>query len=102
MLAIGTGKKFDDPTRFTFGDCRAYMRSEQEMLAAFPNNPEAIYNTGKIADMCNFEFETNKLFFPKFAIPKNKTDKEHFQDLCLAGLDKLIAQKRIASDDKPK
>ncbi|MBM17631.1 MAG: DNA polymerase III subunit alpha [Epsilonproteobacteria bacterium] len=102
MLAIGTGKKFDDPTRFTFGDCRAYMRSEQEMLAAFPNNHEAIYNTGKIADMCNFEFETNKLFFPKFAIPKNKTDEEHFQDLCLAGLDKLIAQKRIASDDKPK
>lgn len=100
MLAIGTGKKFDDPTRFTFGECRAYMRSEQEMLQAFPNNHEAVYNTGKIANMCDFEFETGKLFFPKFEIPKQKTDAEHFQDLCIAGLDKLIANKRIKVEEK--
>ena len=102
MLAIGIGKKFDDPTRFTFGECRPYMRSEDEMHQAFPNNPEAIYNTGKVADLCNFEFEKDKLFFPEFELPKEKTDVEHFKDLCFDGLDKLIKNKRIKEEEKPK
>ena len=83
MLALQTGKKWDDPTRFTFGACRAYMRSEQEMLEIFKDHPQAVYNTGVIADMCNFEFETGKLFFPAFAIPEGKTDVQYFRELCL-------------------
>lgn len=100
MLAIGTGKKFDDPTRFSFGECRAYMRSPEEMLELFSHNPEIIYNTGKIADMCNFEFETKKLFFPSFELPKNTTEEQYFRDLCLKGLEKLIQQRRIDFEKK--
>jgi len=95
MLALQTGKKWDDPTRFTFGDCRAYMRSESEMLEIFKDHEQAVYNTGVIADMCNFDFETDKLFFPAFKIPDNKTDVQYFRELCLQGLDKLIANNRI-------
>lgn len=95
MLAIGTGKRFDDPTRFSFKECRAFMRSEQQMLEIFPNNPEVIYNSGLIADMCNFEFETKKLFFPQFQTPENKTPEQHFQDLCRAGLQTLADNKRF-------
>jgi DNA polymerase-3 subunit alpha len=98
MLAIGTGKRFDDPTRFSFKECRAYMRSEQEMLKIFPNNPEVVYNTGMIADRCNFDFETKKLFFPQFQTPANKTPEEHFQDLCRAGLAQLVATKRFPEE----
>lgn len=98
MLAIGTGKRFDDPTRFSFKDCRAYMRSEAQMLELFKDHPEVVYNSGKIADMCNFEFETKKLFFPKFQTPENKSPEEHFQDLCRAGLQKLADNKRFPID----
>ena len=100
MLALQTGKKWDDPTRFTFGECRAYMRSEQEMLEIFKGHEQAVYNTGVIADMCNFNFETDKLFFPEFEIPDGKTDVQYFRELCLQGLDKLIANKRIDSEKK--
>lgn len=95
MLAIGTGKRFDDPTRFSFKECRAYMRSESEMLQIFPNNPEVVYNSGIIADMCNFDFETKKLFFPEFQTPQDKTPEQHFQDLCRAGLQNLAETKRF-------
>jgi DNA polymerase-3 subunit alpha len=95
MLALQTGKKWDDPTRFTFGQCRAYMRSESEMLEIFKDHEQAVYNTGVIADMCNFDFEMGKLFFPEFKIPDGKTDVQYFRELCLNGLDKLIAHKRI-------
>ncbi len=100
MLALQTGKKWDDPTRFTFGECRAYMRSEQEMLEIFHDHTDAVYNTGAIADLCNFQFQTGKLFFPEFKIPDNKTDVQYFQELCLAGLDKLIANQRIEVAEK--
>ncbi|MBP6870218.1 DNA polymerase III subunit alpha [Candidatus Babeliales bacterium] len=100
MLALQTGKKWDDPTRFTFGECRAYMRSEQEMLEIFTEHPQAVYNTGVIADMCNFEFTTDKLFFPEFKIPDEKTDTQYFRELCLAGLDLLIENKRIDTEKK--
>lgn len=102
MLAIGTGKRFDDPTRFSFKECRAYMRSPEEMLEIFKDTPEVVYNTGKIADMCNFEFQTGKLFFPKFQTPEGKTPEENFKDLCNAGLQKLADNKRFPLEDLPK
>lgn len=102
MLAIGTGKRFDDPTRFSFKECRAYMRSPEEMLEIFKDYPEAVYNTGKIADMCNFEFETKKLFFPNFQTPQDKTPEQHFQDLCRAGLQTLAKNNRFPLEEMQK
>jgi DNA polymerase-3 subunit alpha len=45
--------------------------------------------------MCNFDFETKKLFFPKFETPEGKTPEDHFQDLCRAGLQTLAQNKRF-------
>lgn len=92
MLAVQTQAKITDPDRFTFGDCRVYMRTAQEMLECFPNHPEAIWNSGKIADMCDFDFETGKLFFPQFEIPQKLTREEYFSQLCNKGLQTLINQ----------
>lgn len=94
MLAIQTQSKMEDPERFTFGDCRAYMRTPQEMAEIFANYPNAYFNSGVIADRCNFDFTYNKLFFPKFAIPENQTPEEYFKLLCYKGLGEL-AEKRI-------
>ena len=100
MLAIQTRRKFDDPDRFTFGKCRAYLRTQDEMLAIFKDHPEAVYNSGKIADMCNFEFETGKLFFPNFEIPANHTQASFFKELCQAGLENLISKQRILVENR--
>ena len=78
MLAIQTHDKIDNPDRYTFGDCRVYMRTTQEMLEIFKDHPEAVWNAGEIADMCNFEFETGKLFFPKFEIPARSYARKLF------------------------
>lgn len=95
MLAIQTHHKITDPDRFSFGDCRAYMRTQDEMLELFKDHEDAVWASGKIADMCNFQFETGKLFFPKFAIPENATQESYFKDLCYEGLEKLLAMGRI-------
>ncbi len=100
MLAIQTHNKIDDPDRFTFGKCRAYMRTQDEMLEIFKNNHDAIWNSGKIADMCDFKFETGKLFFPKFEVPIEHTQDSYFRYLCQFGFEKLIQNERIDTQEK--
>ncbi len=89
MLAIQTHDKIDNPDRYTFGDCRVPIRTAQEMLTIFKEQEQAVWNTGIIADQCEFDFETDKLFFPKFAIPSNHTPESYFNTLCLQGLQQL-------------
>ena len=98
MLAIQTHAKLDDPDRYTFGDCRVPIRSTEEMLSLFPDHQDAIWNTGKVADMCSFDFETGKLFFPQFEIPKEYSQETYFKHLCQIGLDRLIHEGLIGND----
>lgn len=100
MLAIQTHAKITDPDRFSFGDCRAHIRTAQEMLTLFKDHEDAVWNTGKIADMCEFKFETGKLFFPQFEIPTGYTQETYFADICRAGLEKLCASERFLIDQK--
>jgi DNA polymerase-3 subunit alpha len=89
MLAIQTKATIDDPKRFSFGDCRVFVRSAEQMLQAFPQSPEAVWNTGHIADMCEFDFEFGKLHFPQFPIPAKHTKETYFESLCKEGLERL-------------
>lgn len=98
MLSIQTHHKITDANRFTFGDCRVHIRTEQEMLNIFSQHESAVWNSGKIADMCNFDFETGKLFFPQFEIPQQITQEEFFKNLCQEGFKKLIEKGSIDSD----
>ena len=70
MLAIQTHDKIDNPDRYTFGDCRVPIRSTKEMLTIFKDHEQAVWNTGIIADSCEFDFNTGKLFFPKVCNPR--------------------------------
>lgn len=92
MLSIQTHDKIDNPNRYTFGDCRVYVRTAQEMLAIFKDHEDAVWNSGKIADSCEFDFETGKLFFPKFAIPDNQKEDDYFAYLCRKGLQERVDQ----------
>jgi DNA polymerase III subunit alpha len=89
LLAIQTKSTMDDPKRMTFGEIQAHLRTTDEMLEIFKDNQEAVWNTGKLADKCHFEFEFGKLFFPKFPIPKEHTEETYFEKMCWEGLEKI-------------
>lgn len=101
MLCIQTHKKISDDDRFSFGECRPWVRSTQEMLAAFEDHEEVVWNTGTVADSCEFAFETGKLFFPKFEIPTDETQDDYFARLCHEGLKKLIEKGAIIEPHEP-
>jgi DNA polymerase III subunit alpha len=100
FLAIQTHSKIDDPDRFSFGECRAYMRTAEEMLACFKGHEQAVWNTGRIADLCTFDFETGKLFFPQCPVPTQVTPEDHFKYLSQEGLEKLIINELIPAQER--
>src|SRR5213595_2866990 len=68
LLAIGTGKDLDDPNRFRFFGQESYVKSEREMRALFPDHPEVVAETQRVAELCEFDFE-KRYFLPQFPRP---------------------------------
>src|SRR2546426_8286829 len=68
LLAIGTGKDLDDPNRFRFFGQESYVKSEREMRALFPDHPEVVGETQRVANLCEFDFE-KRYFLPQFPRP---------------------------------
>ena len=86
LLCIQTGKTLDDPGRMKFQTQEFYVKSEEEMASPFPQHPEAIENTAKIAELCSVEFEFGKYHLPNFKLPEGWTDADaYFEKLCLDG-----------------
>ena len=85
LLAIGTGKKLEDEDLMSFETDEFYLKTGEQMSALFPDVPEAVANTLKIAEMCNVEFEFHKLKLPVFDIG-SKNHLEHLSEMSYEGL----------------
>ena len=85
LLCVQTGKTVDDPNRMKFSTEEFYLKSEEELRELFPNVPEALENTAKIAQRCNVEFVFNQYHLPSFPVPEGYTDEEYFRKVCMDG-----------------
>ena len=85
LLCIQTGKTVDDENRMRYEPQNFYLRTTEEMAALFPEYPEAVENTGKIAEMCNVEFTFGKYHLPEFKLPEGCDSFSYFKELCDKG-----------------
>ena len=93
LLCIQTGKKMNDVDRMKMGTDEFYVKSPEEMEDYFKNIPEAIENTVKIAEKCNFDFEFGHTKLPNYEVPKEyKTHSDFFKELCYTGLKKRYGE----------
>ncbi len=83
LVCVATGKQVTDTKRIRFIDCpNYYVKSADEMKELFPDLPEAISNTVKLAEKCNLEITTlGKWFFPKYEVPDHKTAEDYLTEL---------------------
>ncbi len=86
LLAVQTGKDFDDDSRLSLKEINLSMRSPSEMEKIF--GKEICENTAKIAEECEFRFEFGKPIFPHFELPKDQTPKTYLEKLSWEGLTK--------------
>lgn len=88
LMCIQMGKTVDDPDRMKFETDEFYIKSTEEMQALFPQWPEAIENTAKIAEACNLDFVFGEHHLPEFKLPEGETDSDsYFEKLCWQGFD---------------
>ena len=97
LLAIGTGKDLDDPNRFRFIGQESYVKSEAEMRALFPDHPDAIDNTQRVADLCEFDFE-KRYYLPEFPRPAAyATDNDLLVELATTGAERRFGRPLTAA-----
>ncbi|MBA2671664.1 MAG: DNA polymerase III subunit alpha, partial [Gemmatimonadetes bacterium] len=68
LLCIGLGKDHSDPSRMKYDD-GLYFKSHLEMAERFPDRPDVIENTLRIAEQVDVEFE-KKYYVPSFPLPE--------------------------------
>ncbi|MBA2565500.1 MAG: DNA polymerase III subunit alpha [Gemmatimonadetes bacterium] len=68
LLCIQTGKTLDDEARMRFSSDDFYFKAPEEMASLFGDVPEALANTGEIAERCNVELEF-RTHLPAFPLP---------------------------------
>ena len=85
LLCIQTGKTVDDENRMRYEPQNFYLRSTEEMAALFPDHPDAVENTGKIAERCNVEFTFGKYHLPEFKLPEGYDSFSYLKKLCDEG-----------------
>ena len=86
LLCIQTGHTVEDEDTLEFGSEEFYLKSEGEMAALFPDVPEALENTEKIARRCQVDLEFGQTKLPAFTTPDGSDNLEFFQRLCRQGL----------------
>ena len=92
LLCIQLNKTVGEETGMGFETDEFYLKSEEEMRALFPQVPEAIDNTGKIAERCNYDFEFGHTQLPHFEAPDGKDNYDYFEEQCFAGLNRLYGE----------
>jgi len=86
LLCINTGRFRTDANRMRMETNQFYLRSPEEMYAAFEGHEEAVRRTQEIADSVDIQLELGKRHFPVFTPPDGKTSQDYLRELCLEGL----------------
>lgn len=85
LVCIQTGRLVSDTNRMVYtGDFS--LKPVDDIAASFPDIPEGIDNTVKIADMVNLEIPMGKHVLPKFPLPEGETEESYLRKLCEEGL----------------
>ena len=94
LLCINTGGDLEDENRFYIGSEELYFKSGDEMAALFPDLPEALENTVRIAERCDLEIPLGESAMPHFPLPDSYDNPERYlKDLSQAGLRERYPEK---------
>ena len=86
LLCLQTGKTVNEPNRMRFNTDQLYVKSTEEMLAAFHEWPEAVWNTSRVAELCELNFTFGQSHLPHYQVPEGETLETYLDRLALQGL----------------
>ncbi len=90
LMCIQTNTTTADGRPLGFETDEFFYKSTEEMAEWFPEDEDAIRNTGRIADRCRFDFTFDKLYLPVFETPDHIPAPDYLRSLAMAGFDEKI------------
>ncbi|HOO12131.1 MAG TPA: DNA polymerase III subunit alpha, partial [Bacillota bacterium] len=93
LLCIQTGKTVDQEDRLRFPNHEFYMKSEDEMRGLFPEVPEAVDNTARIAERCSVKLDFGTIHLPYFELPEGYTADTYLRELVYRGFEERYPQR---------
>ena len=94
LLCINTGKFRTDTNRMRMESNEFYLRSAEEMYAAFPGLDDAVRRTpGNRRQRRHRAWSWASGTSPSITLPEGKTSEQYLRDLCLAGLKQRYADR---------
>jgi DNA polymerase III subunit alpha len=87
LLCLQTGARFNDPNRWRFSTQENYLKTPDEMIAAFADLPEALAATVEVAEMVDLKLRLGESLLPPFDVPDGLTPDEYLRQLVVKGLD---------------
>ncbi|MBE1303286.1 DNA polymerase III subunit alpha [Clostridium botulinum] len=86
LLCIQTGKTVEEENRMRYPSDQFYLKSPEEMYETFSYVPEALENTVKISEECNFDYNFHESKLPKFPLEEGVDPYEYLKEICFKGL----------------
>ncbi len=91
LVCIQTGRLVSDTNRMLYtGDFS--LKSPEEMATAFPDLPEAMENTVKVADMVDLNIPLGENLLPEFPLPEGETAESLLKKWCEEGLHQRFSE----------
>ncbi|HXB04442.1 MAG TPA: DNA polymerase III subunit alpha [Candidatus Angelobacter sp.] len=87
LLCLQTGARFNDPNRWRFSSQENYLKTADEMSAAFADLPDALASTLDVADMVNLKLKLGETLLPPFDVPGGLAPDQYLRKLVLDGLE---------------
>ncbi len=86
LICIQTNKTVNDAGGLEFASDEFYLKTEEEMLAALPQDAEAIENTAQIAERCNVTIEFGRIKLPAFKVEGESDNYAYLRRIAMDGL----------------
>src|SRR5690606_32246105 len=86
LLCVNTKSFRSDEKRMKIGTDQLFIRSPEQMYAAFPRQAEAVARSQEIADRCEIDLDLKTRHFPVFTPPPEKTDVQYLREVAYDGL----------------
>ena len=86
LMCIQTNTVYGQTQTMEFETEEFYLKSGDEMAQLFQHYPEALENTVRIAEKCQFDFTFGETKLPRFEAPDGRDNREFFISLCREGL----------------
>src|SRR5579884_2786516 len=93
LLCVQTGKQLNTPKRMKFDSHEYYLKSPGEMAQLFPELPDALLNSVRIAEQCSVDPLAYKAQLPNYNIPPGySSQKEYLRALCMEGVKERFSE----------